>query len=69
MGMVNYTLYHWEGGRIAEITEISCGDDASAMRLAHELYDGRAMVLWRGDRSLCSWTRQERAIRSLDAPV
>ena len=65
--MASYTLYFCEEGRIADITEMSCDDDASALRNARQLFDGRAMVLWRGDCNLASWSRQERTTRSLDA--
>ena len=60
--MVRYTLYFCEEGRIADIAEISCEDDASAVRHARQRFDGRAMVLWRGDRNVASWTREERTI-------
>lgn len=65
--MASYTLYFCEEGRIAEIAEISCEDDASAVRHARQLFDGRAMVLWRGDHNVASWGRQERAIGGLEA--
>ena len=65
--MANYTLYHCEAGRIAEITEIACDDDAAAARLAQQLYDGRAMVLWRGDHNVSSWHGQDRTIRGIEA--
>jgi len=67
--MARYTLYFCEDGRIAQIAEISCEDDASAVRQARRLFDGRAMVLWRGDRNVGSWARQEGAIRGLEEPA
>jgi hypothetical protein len=67
--MERYTLYFCEEGRIAEVAEISCDDDAAAVSHAEQLYDGRAMVLWRGDRNITSWTRQERAIAAAGASL
>ena len=67
--MNRYTLYFCEEGRIAEVAEMSCDDDAAAVRQAEQQFDGRAMVLWRGDRNLASWTRQERAIAATSERV
>jgi hypothetical protein len=67
--MNRYTLYLCEEGRIAEVAEMSCDDDASAVRQAEDRYDGRAMVLWRGDRNVASWTRQDRTIAATSERV
>jgi hypothetical protein len=67
--MTRYTLYYCEEGRIAEIVEFSCDDDASAVRGAQQLFDGRAIVLWDGERNVASWARQERAIRGVEEPA
>jgi hypothetical protein len=60
--MARYTLYFCEEGRIAEIAEISCEDDAAAVRQARLLFDGRAMVLWQDDRNVASWAREDRLV-------
>jgi hypothetical protein len=63
--MTRYTLYYCEEGRIAEIAEISCTDDATAVDEAQRMFDGRALVLWCGERNVASWARQERGVRGL----
>lgn len=65
--MERYTLYFCDVGRMPEIAEISCDDDAAAVRVARQLFDGRAMVLWHGDRNVASWARQDRAVQGLEA--
>lgn len=64
--MKRYTLYVCEVGRIADIAEMSCADDDSAVRQARQFYDGRAMVLWRDDRTVASWARDDIAIQGLE---
>jgi hypothetical protein len=59
---MNYRLYRFENGRIAEAADIACGCDADATRVVENVRDARAIELWQGARKVASWPAIPRAV-------
>jgi hypothetical protein len=66
--MAYYRLYYLEDGHIRRVLEIDCEDDASAMKIAEQRADGRAMELWELSRIVARWDATQVVHTGTEAP-
>lgn len=58
--MLDYKLYYFDrNGHVRGMVELSCNDDDEAAAWAQTHGEGRVMELWRRDRQVRTFAREE----------